>query len=73
MLAIIVFDFSFFLFIGIVGVCFLVWSIVLGEADHGNLSLFLFLGLWVCVFCLGAPLWVRRTDDHGAARVGGAA
>ncbi len=25
------------------------WSIVLGEVDHGNLRLFLFLGLWVCV------------------------
>ncbi len=61
--------FSFFLFFGIVGVCFLVWSIVLGEVDHGNLSLFGIVG--VC--CLGAPLCVRRTDDHGAARVGGAA
>ncbi len=64
--------FSFFLFFGIVGVCFLVWSIVLGEADPGNLSLFLLFGI-VGVCCLGAPLSVRCTDDHGAARVGGAA
>jgi hypothetical protein len=47
--AIFVFNLSVFLFFGIVGVCFLVWSIVLREVDHGNLSLFLFLGLWVCV------------------------
>jgi hypothetical protein len=36
------------------------------------LSLFLLFGI-VGVCCLGAPLSVRCTDDHGAARVGGAA